>query len=141
MIVLDTNVVSETLKPAPQPEVLAWLDAQEPRTLFLTTINVAELLAGVAVLPMAHRRRELQRALDEQVLPLFLDRVLAFDERAARAYARVHAGAQVAGRPVSFADAAIAAIALAHGYSIATRNLADFEGSGVPLIDPWQARV
>lgn len=137
MIILDTNVVSEPLRPAPATAVLDWLDAQAPATLFLTTISLAELWAGVAALPAGRRRKQLGQALSEQVLPLFEGRVLAFDTAAASAYARVQAGARSAGNPISFADAAIAAIAVAHGFAVATRNLRDFVGTGVKLIDPW----
>lgn len=137
MIVLDTNVVSEPLRPTPDPAVLAWLDAQTAGTLFLSSITVAELLAGVAALPAGRKRNKLALALTEQVLPLFEGRVLAFDTPTAHAFARVHAGATAAGNPIAFADAAIAAIAAAQGFALATRNVRDFEGTGVRLIDPW----
>lgn len=139
MIILDTNVVSEPLRPAPDAAVLAWLDAQSPSTLFLTSITLAELLAGVAALPAGRRRNKLAQAMTEQVMPLFEGRVLAFDALAAYAFGRVHAGAQAAGNPIGFADGAIAAIAAAQGYSLATRNLRDFRGTGVAIIDPWAA--
>lgn len=137
MIILDTNVVSEPLRAEPEPAVLAWLDAQAPATLCLTSITLAELLAGVAALPAGRRRNKLAQALTEQVLPLFEGRVLAFDVQAAHAYARVQAGAQAAGNPISFADGAIAAIAAAHGFAVATRNVRDFNGTGVEVVDPW----
>ena len=137
MIILDTNVVSEPLRAEPEPAVLAWLDAQAPATLCLTSITLAELLAGVAALPAGRRRNKLAQALTEQVLPLFEGRVLAFDAQAAHAYARVQAGAQAAGNPISFADGAIAAIAAAHGFAVATRNVRDFNGTGVEVVDPW----
>lgn len=137
MIILDTNVVSEPLRPEPDPAVLAWLDAQSPATLFLTSITLAELLVGVAALPAGRRRNKLGLALSEQVLPLFEGRVLGFDTQAAHAYARVQVGAQAAGNPISFADAAIAAIAAAHGFAVATRNVRDFKGTGVEVVDPW----
>jgi hypothetical protein len=138
VIILDTNVVSEPLRPAPEPAVLAWLDAQAPATLCMTSITLAELLAGVAALPAGRRRNKLGQALTEQVLPLFEGRVLAFDRPAAHAFAQVQAGAQAAGNPIGFADAAIAAIAGAHGYAVATRNVRDFKGTGVDVIDPWR---
>jgi toxin FitB len=137
VIILDTNVVSEPLRPAPEPAVLAWLDAQEPATLCLTSITLAELLAGVAALPAGRRRAKLSQAINEQLLPLFEGRVLAFDMAAAHAFAQVQAGAQAAGNPISFADAANAAIASSHGYAVATRNVRDFEGTRVEVIDPW----
>jgi predicted nucleic acid-binding protein len=141
MIVLDTNVVSEPLKAEPDPAVLAWLDAKEPATLYLTTVNLAELLAGVAALPLGRRRSELAQAMEERVLPLFEGRILVFDRDAAMAFARVNANAQTAGKPVSFADAAIAAIAMAQGFMLATRNVRDFEGTGVQVVNPWLAAL
>lgn len=137
MIVVDTNVVSEPLRPAPDDRVLAWLDEQAPETLYLTAITVAELLAGVAALPAGRRRTRLARVVTDDVLPMFEGRVLAFDLAAAQAYATVHARSRAEGLPIGFADGAIASIALAHGMSIATRNVQDFRGSGVRLIDPW----
>jgi predicted nucleic acid-binding protein len=137
VIVLDTNVVSEPLKPKPAPAVLRWLDAQEPQTLYITSIVWAELLAGVAALPPGRRRNALAQALTEQVLALFGSRVLPFDTRAAEAFAKNHASAQIQGNPIGFADCAIASIASAHGYAVATRNTRDFKGVDVALIDPW----
>lgn len=137
MIVLDTSVISEPLKLRPDPGVLAWLDAQAPETLCLTTINLAELLAGVEALPAGRRRKRLADALTQQVLPLFEGRVFGFDVRAAHAFSRVQASARAAGKPISFADGAIAAIAAAQGCLIATRNVHDFMGAGVGIVDPW----
>jgi predicted nucleic acid-binding protein len=139
VIVLDTNVVSEPLKPRPEPAVLTWLDAQSPQTLYITTVTLAELLAGVALLPAGRRRRDLEKAMSDRVLPLFEGRLLGFDRQAAHAFATVHAGALAAGNPIGFADAAIAAIASTHGFALATRNLRDFQGTGLALIDPWTA--
>lgn len=137
MIILDTNVVSEPLKPEPSAAVLAWLDAQPVGSLFLTAVSWAELLAGVAALPQGRRRTELHRALTQQVRPLFEDRVLDFDTAAAEAFATIHAAAKVAGNPIAFADGAIAAIAAARGFTIATRNVRDFYGTGVRMVNPW----
>ena len=137
MIVLDTNVVSEPLKLAPAPAVLRWLDAQEPQTLYITSVVWAELMAGVAALPQGKRRTALAKALTEQVLDLFGTRVLPFDTRAADAFAKNHASAQAQGNPIGFADCAIASIASAQGFALATRNTRDFKGVDVVLIDPW----
>ena len=137
MIILDTNVVSEPLRPEPDSTVLAWLDAQEPRTLYLTTVNLAELLAGVEVLPAGRRREALAQALSTQVVALFGKRILPFDNQAAEVFAKTHAHAQAQGTAMGFADCAIAAIAGAHGFSVATRNSRDFKGTGVKVIDPW----
>ena len=137
MIVLDTNVLSEPLKPAPSQVVLDWLDAQTPETLFLSTVSLAELLAGVQAMPPGRHRTALREAITGQVLPLFAGRVLAFDERAAEAFAEVHASARKAGNPIGFPDCAIAAIATANGCMVATRNGGDFKGTGVKVVDPW----
>jgi predicted nucleic acid-binding protein len=139
MIILDTNVVSEPLRPAPDPAVLAWLDRQQPATLYLTAVNVAELLAGVEALPVGKRRATLEAAIGGQVLSLFDGRILPFDLLAARAFARLNAAAQAAGQTIGFADCAIAAIAAAHGFAVATRNVRDFSATGVELINPWDA--
>lgn len=139
MIVLDTNVVSEPLKPHPAPAVLAWLDRQAVETLYLTAVNVAELLDGVERLPDGKRKAALDAALRERVLPLFEGRILPFDLGAAEAFARLHARARAAGRGVSVADAYIAAIAHTHSCQVATRDGALFEALGVRTIDPWAA--
>ena len=137
MIVLDTNVVSETWRPKPEPTVLQWLDAQQPSTLYLTSVNLAELLVGIELLPAGRRRSGLERAFGEQLMPLFAGRVLGFDERAAHAFALVQTGAQAAGNSIAFADAAIAAMARVNGFMVATRNVRDFRGTGVEVLNPW----
>lgn len=137
MIILDTNVVSEPLKPSPNPVVVDWLNAQAPATLFITSINLAELLAGVETMPPGKRRDALAQALGSQVNVLFEGRVLHFDTRAAQCFAACLAGAQAQGNPVGFADCAIAAIAKTHGFIVATRNMRDFQGTGVDIINPW----
>lgn len=137
MIILDTNVVSEPLKPGPNAAVLRWLDRQAPATLYLTTISQAELLAGVVALPAGKRRTELQRVLNHELVSLFTDRILAFGERSAEAYAHVVAAATAAGNPIAFADAAIGAIAIEHDFMLATRNARDYKGTAVKLLNPW----
>lgn len=139
MIVLDTNVVSEPLKTRPDDRVLSWLDAQDPATLHITTVTLAELLAGVAALPAGRRQRGLRAAIEDQVLPLFQGRILAFDVEAARHYAALWAAARAAGRAMPFADGAIAAIAKVHGYAVATRNVGDYAGVDVVVLNPWAA--
>lgn len=137
MIVLDTNVVSEPLRPEPASEVLDWLDAQEAGTLYLTTVNLAELLAGIESMPAGRRRTKLKGALVDRMLPLFEGRILPFDQKAAQVFARINASAQSVGNRISFADGAIAAIASANGFLLATRNVRDFKGTGVEIVDPW----
>jgi hypothetical protein len=137
MIILDTNVLSEPLRPTPDGVAVRWLDAQEPGTLFITAITVAELHCGVELLPAGKRKKALKSALTDEVLPLFGDRVLAFDAQAAVAFGKLHAVRRAAGAPISFADCAIAAIAQLHGFALATRNQRDFEHLPIKLIDPW----
>ena len=119
MIILDTNVVSEPLKPAPDPTVLNWLDAHDPATFYLTTINLAELLAGVEAMPPGRRREALEQALSRQIAGLFEGRILSFDAKAAEAFAKTTSGAQAQGNPIGFADGAIAAIARTKGFAVA----------------------
>ena len=137
MIILDTNVVSEPLKPAPSQAVLDWLDRQVPETLYLTAVSLAELLAGIEALPQGRRRLELEQAITRQIMPLFEGRILSFDAKAAEAFGKVRVGAQAVGNTIGFADGAIAAIAAAQGFALATRNVRDFRGSGVGVINPW----
>jgi predicted nucleic acid-binding protein len=137
MIILDTNVVSEPLKAQPDIEVVAWLDRQVPATLYLTTINIAELWAGIEMLPSGKRRARLQHSLVTEVLPLFAGRVLAFDQDCAGAFGHIAAKAQAAGNNIDFADCAIAAIAASRKFILATRNVKDFKGTGIDLLDPW----
>jgi predicted nucleic acid-binding protein len=139
MIVLDTNVVSEPLKPKPDAAVLDWLDAQDPQTLYITTINLAELLAGIALMPAGRKRTALKSALDSQIMPLFDGRLLQFDAKAAAVFAQINAKVQSQGMAISFADCAIAAIAQVNNFSVATRNLRDFKRTGVALLNPWEA--
>ncbi|MFM8898385.1 MAG: type II toxin-antitoxin system VapC family toxin [Burkholderiales bacterium] len=138
MILLDTNVVLEPLRPAPDTRVIAWIDAQPLETFFLSTITVAELRAGVAMLPAGKRRSNLQESLETKVLPLFAGRVLPFDLGCTQAYAELRAKARAVGLSISSADGYIAAIAAANGLVVATRDRGPFEGVGVAVIDPWR---
>lgn len=137
MILLDTNVMSEPLRQAPEPRVIEWIDAQAMETLFLSAITVAELRAGVALLPGGKRRAGLQENLEKRVLPLFAGRVLPFDLPCTQAYAALMARARSAGLAVATADGYIAAIAAANGFAVATRDTSPFEAAGVTVINPW----
>ena len=139
MILLDTNVVSEPLRPAPDTRVIDWIDAQPLETLFLSAITVAELRAGVALLPAGKRRSGLQQNLEKRVLPLFAGRVLPFDLACTPAYAELITKARAAGLTIATADACIAAIAAANGFAVATRDTGPFEAAGVTVVNPWQA--
>jgi toxin FitB len=139
MILLDTNVVSEPLRPAPDGRVIAWIDAQAIETTFLSSITVAELRAGVAQMPVGKRRAGLLESLETRVLPLFVGRVLPFDLGCTSAYAELTARARAAGLAVATADGYIAAIAAANGLTVASRDTGPFLATGVTVINPWQA--
>ena len=139
MILLDTNVVSEPLRLGPNLRVIAWIDAQPLETLFLSAITVAELRAGVALLPAGKRRAGLQESLETRMLPLFAGRVLPFDLTCTQAYAALTARARATGLAVASADGYIAAIAAATGFAVATRDTGPFVAAGVAVINPWQA--
>lgn len=130
-------MLSETWKAEPAAQVVAWLDAQLVETLFLSAVTVAELRFGLAAMPAGKRRDMLHLRLEDDVLPLFATRVLPFDLGASRHYADLMARARAAGRGVGTADGYIAAIAAAHGLTVATRDTAPFEATGVDFIDPW----
>lgn len=137
MMVLDTNVLSEALKPLPSVAVLDWLASQEPSSVFTTTITQAEILYGIETLPAGKRRMRLLAALKKMFAGEFEGRILPFDEDAARAYAGIVAARDAAGRPISQFDAMIAAIARSHRAAVATRNTADFEHCGIDVVNPW----
>lgn len=139
MILLDTNVVSEAMKPGPNAAVQAWLDEQAAETLYLSSVTLAELLFGIGTLPAGRRKDALAQTLDG-LLELFGNRVLAFDTDAARRYAEVAVAARAAGKGFSTADGYIAAMAAAHGFSVATRDVAPFRAAGVKVINPWEAK-
>jgi toxin FitB len=137
VIVVDTSVVSEPLRQQPDPAVIAWLDRQAPETLYLTAVNVAELLGGVEVLPAGKRKAQLSSVVNA-VIAEFGARILVFDQGCAKTHAKVYANLIAAGKRVDFSDSAIAAMAQHHGFAIATRYTRHFEGAGVALIDPWR---
>jgi predicted nucleic acid-binding protein len=137
MILLDTNVVSEPLRPAPEARVIAWIDAQPLETLYLSAMTVAELRAGVALLPAGKRRTTLHESLEKRVLPAFAGRVLSFDLACTSAYAELLARVRKAGSGIETADACVAAVALANGFAVATRDTSAFRVAGLTVIDPW----
>ena len=139
MIVLDTNVLSEAIKPSPAPHVWRWLMKQSPFTVFTTAVNQAEMFYGLESLPAGKRRSMLQIALEKMFEEEFPGRVLAFDEEAARVFGKIVAGRDALGRPISQFDAMIAAIARSRDARLATRNTADFENCGLQIVNPWSA--
>ena len=137
MILLDTNILSELMRPAPDPAVERWLAAQPDASLFISAITEAELRYGAALLPAGQRRSALAAEIDGMLEEDFDGRVLPFDRLAAQAFAVIAADRRQAGRPISHADAQIAAIARSRGAALATRNVRDFDGCGVGVINPW----
>lgn len=137
MILLDTNLVLEPLRPVPEVRVIAWIDDQPLETLYLSAMSVAELRAGVALLPAGKRRSSLHQHLEKRVLPVFAGRVLPFDMACTTAYAELLARVRMAGRAIDTADACIAAVALANGLTIATRDSDSFHAAGLAVINPW----
>jgi predicted nucleic acid-binding protein len=138
MILLDTNVISEAMKPEPAPEVRTWLDAQGAETLYLSSVTIAELMFGIGALPNGRRREKLTAALDG-VMELFADRILPFDTKAARRYAALAVSARAAGKGFPTPDGYIAAIAAAHDFAVASRDTSAFAAGGLTVIDPWTA--
>jgi len=138
VIVLDTNVVSELMQPAPTLAVLDWVDSREPSELVITAITAAELRAGVALLPVGRRRNEIGRRMESLVTRTFAGSVLPFDVDATTHYAEVIAARRRSGKPISAMDAQIAGICRRHEATLATRNRKDFAATGVELIDPWE---
>ncbi|MHB1565230.1 MAG: PIN domain-containing protein [Acidiferrobacter sp.] len=139
MIILDTNVVSELLRPAPATQVEVWLSAQDGASVYFTTVGEAELRHGVAILPAGKRRTALTKAIEGILEEDFRDRILTFDRPAARAYAAIAAERRAVGRPISQFDCQIAAITRACKAAVATRNTGDYEGCGIDVIDPWRS--
>jgi hypothetical protein len=137
MIVLDTNVVSEAMKPSAEPAVSAWLNEQVAETLYLSSVTLAELLFGIGALPVGRRKDALAGTLDG-LLELFGSRVLPFDTEAARCYAQLATKARAANKGFPTPDGYIAAIAVAHGFAVATRDTSPFEAAGVAVINPWE---
>lgn len=137
-ILLDTNVVSEFMRRDPNPAVIEWLDGQRAETVWLSVITIAEIRFGLAIMPDGRRRDHLEQLFGGFLLAGFGDRLLDFDQLAAEAYAEIRSSRRAIGKPVRTLDAQIAAIAKSRGISIATRNIADFEGTGPVLINPFE---
>lgn len=139
MILLDTNVISEPMRPNPDERVGIWMNAQSLNTLYLSAVTVAELRAGVRLLPRGKRRKGFHDDLEGRLLPLFAGRILPFDLDSSAHYAALREKLCAVGRAIAPADGYIAAIAAAHGFAIATRDAIPFEAAGLQVINPWQA--
>jgi hypothetical protein len=139
VIVLDTNVISEAMRPAPDAAVMAWLRAQPLSEIATTAVSLAEIDYGLCRMPPGRRRKDLEARLRTFLARGFDDRILPFDAAAAGLYGSIVTSRQAMGRPIDAFDAMIAAIARSRMAAIVTRNVADFEGCGVTVLDPWRA--
>jgi predicted nucleic acid-binding protein len=138
MIILDTNVISEIMRPKPEPRVMTWLRKQPLSVLGTTAVTVAEIRYGLGRMPKGQRQRQLQERFQSFLSRAFQDRIYAFDFAAAEAYSIIVVEREKAGQPVEAFDAMIAAIAQANELRVATRDVSGFEGCGVPVINPWK---
>lgn len=136
-VLLDTNVVSELLRPSPNPTVEGWVAGRQAADLYFSAVGEAELRYGVALLPAGRRRDALAMAVEAILREDFEDRLLPFDSQAAREYADIAASRRTAGRPIAPADCQIAAIARSRDLSVATRHVRDFADMEIELVDPW----
>jgi len=141
LIVIDTNVVSAVMAPGPMQAVVDWLDARPAESLYLSSVTTAEIGYGLQILPQGRRRRDLEARFDRFLARGFAHRVLPFDEDAARLYGMLMARRRSLGRPMSILDGQIAAIARAHRFAVATRNVADFEECGLEIVNPFEPEV
>lgn len=137
-VLLDTNVLSELLRAEPDPDVLGWFAAQPANDLFVSAVTQAEMILGARLLPAGKRRQRLEHALDAMFLEDFAGRILPFDSGCTADYAHAVATRRGAGQPISQFDAQIAAIARRHRLNLATRNVSDFEGCGLTVVNPWE---
>ncbi len=138
IVLLDTNVVSEMMRPEASPVVLKWFSRQHSQELHSSSVSLAEIFYGIQLLPAGKRRNEILAGAERMFTKALAGRLFVFDEEAARAFARIASARRKAGRPITEFDAQIAAIADVHGATLATRNAADFEGCGIRLVNPWR---
>lgn len=139
MIILDTNVLSELMKASPAPQVMDWINGQPAALLFITSLTMAEILHGVALLASGERRFQIAQQVQLMMDKDFKDRILPFDSMAAREFAEIAACRKKKGLPLAQIDGQIAAIAKLRGATLATRNVSDFRECGITLYDPWIA--
>lgn len=138
MIILDTNVVSELMRPTPERTVLRWFSGQSAEDLHVTAVTVAEILYGIELISSSRRRDVVRAGAEKMFGDVFADRILTFEDRAARAFSQIASSRRRQGKPMSEMDAQIAAIVRVHGATLATRNPYVFEGCGVRLVNPWE---
>ncbi|HMD85664.1 MAG TPA: type II toxin-antitoxin system VapC family toxin [Terriglobia bacterium] len=136
---LDTNIPSELTKPMPEPRVTAWVDAQDNASLYLSVVSVGELRRGFTALPQSKRRAQLEEWFEQYLLPLFAGRILPITQSIGNRWGVLRGECQLRGTPLNMADGMIAATALEHDLTLVTRNVKDFAGLGVVLLNPWDA--
>jgi predicted nucleic acid-binding protein len=139
VVIVDTNVVAELMKTSPAPAVVSWMNDQPTAELFLTAVTLGEIFYGLRAMPAGARRVRLEQAFEHVVRAAFEERILAFDEEAARHYGEVMGRRREIGRPMSVLDGQIAAIARANGCAVATRNTRDFVDCGIEIVNPFAA--
>jgi hypothetical protein len=137
LILLDTNIISEVMRTAPDPRVICWLNGADAGILHVSTISIAEILYRLDLLPAGRRRVGMEEQVEAFLLKGFSQRIISFDEGAARHYGPLMADRRRAGRPMAAPDGQIAAIARSRAMALATRNIRDFEACGLALINPW----
>lgn len=137
MILLDTNVISESMRQRPNPTVMAWLDAHHKEELWTTSVVFAELLAGIESIPLGRRQKLLRETVEKLIVGIFRGQILPFNLPAARQYGQILAVRKKLGLPIREMDAQIAAIARVHGATLATRDVIDFAGCSVTVLNPW----
>jgi hypothetical protein len=138
MTILDTNVVSELMRPAPEAAVLRWIGSQATEDLHITAVTMAEILFGIELISGGRRRDTLRAGAEKMFGVVFADRILTFEDRAARVLSQIASSRRRQGKPMSEFDAQMGAIARVHGATLATRNTYVFEGCGVRLVNPWE---
>ena len=137
MILLDTNVISETLRERPDPVVSAWLDEHPDEEMWTASVVIAELLSGIELMPSGRKQRVLREAVENMIVEDFRGQILTFNLPAARQYAQILAARRKIGRPIREMDAQIAAIANVHSATLATRDVDDFAGCNLAVVNPW----
>jgi toxin FitB len=135
---LDTNVLSELTRLRPDPLVEAWVYGQDENRLYISAVSIGELRRGIVILPECRRRQELEQWLEQDLLPRFDRRILSIDRAAADRWGILDGACRIKGRPISTADGMIAATALEHDLTVATRNIKHFAGVGVRILNPWE---
>ena len=138
MYVLDTNVISELMKPQPDHRVVAWVDARDNESLFLSAITIGELMRGVAKLPSGARRTATEAIINDALIPQFESRILPVTHQVMVTWATLTITCERAGRTLQAIDSMIAATALHHRLTLVTRNTRDFDATSIPLLNPWE---